>query len=267
MDVTRTTAENGNTHVRFGNHFHDNPPVPPGMEDAPATQWVETTYAALFKTMDAAAQIRGDGRLSDLGKSERIDPLMGDLVEGVAKLGAALDDYEREIECQEAELFLVPELHPQAAVLGQREVEIRQWYMHLSRQDRMSVLEQVRAGTLGQEVELALLRSPIGLVSDEFKLVHGGWKDRKRAESPDKVALLEAKKAALDRARRVGAALRVSTDRVTQWAGPKVLERLLDSKNEHARRGYKIFGIPEEVAATARVRRERIKNAELMGRR
>jgi hypothetical protein len=266
MNIERTTLESGQEVIKIGPHRHELPPMPEGMDNDAAVAWIDSGYKTLGDTIDRIEHINANQRLSEMGKTEQLEPLLGEAYESVAKLSASLDMYESQIESQEANLTSVPELHPHAAVIGQREMEIRQWFRSLEFQDRMEILSRIESGQLSSEIVYALKRTPIGLPAAEREVFDRGWAEACRRNNPKLAAEIDMKRAALDRARRATALIGATTNSVARWDRKKVLEQLVSSKNEMLSASTTLHGYSAYEVAQARQVKAWKDNDKLMGR-
>jgi hypothetical protein len=266
MPVQRTPNSEGGLQVTFGDDFaYPRPPVPAGMQGTACINWVDHADDVLDKAIDNVAAIRANKRLSTLGQDEQTEPWYAGVVESVAKLRWAVDDYEKAVNAEEATMYHLPELHPTATVFGQREQEIRTWFRNLSTDERHKVRQAIQDGTAGQEVEIALMRSPIQHIDADAAIITAGWRRRKESENPDLVASLAQRREAIDYARRAMGFHSFAVTKFTGWNKERILQRALSSENEYVRTGATVFGTPQDIAK-ARFVMEAEKNRRLMGR-
>ncbi len=181
----------------------------------------------------------------------------------MARLGFALGNYERAVDAEEAAIYALPELHPTAAVLGQREVEIREWFRSLNLKGRQEARAAISNGTAGEEVERALMRSPIAHLDSDARVIVDAWKDRKRKENIDRVMTVESKRAALDRAYFAAKHIQGTTESWTRWDRTRdTLNHLMRSTDEAVRGGYRIFGFDEADIARWRLMQRAAERSE-----
>lgn len=260
MEVIRKLADNGNTHIHFGDEvvgrfMHDIPAVPAGTEGTEPVNWSDSAYDDLWQGMDELAAIRRDARLSAVGKAERETMPTVKLIENPAKLRAALDGYEQShVISAEAFLLKGPDIAPTNMYMSTRASEIRTYVSVKIEKGRINdVLAAIAGGRASDEFIAALLDDPIGLMAEHTKVIRDVWEDRRRREKPDEFAVIDQRKKAIERARRVNACISAATSTVVGWEPTRILETLVKSSNEFAQRGLATYGFNASQAAHMRL--------------
>ena len=219
---------------------HDPDPTKSSM----ASLAVDGGLSELRDFMAARDDIQRDQRLSALGRSEKLDPLLSTTATVIANLWNSLDGEERHLEKDERHFFAVPAIDSKNAGDAIREREIRDYVRGLSTKEQGNLLKDLQQGG-HEQILLALMRSPIPVGFIE-KFAADAWRDLRRASDPGFVERLAIAKASVEWGRRSLAHVAGVFVSTTQLTADKLYRAVAD-KDGNAK-GYQAFGISAAYA-------------------
>lgn len=255
MELNTITNPDGSTtyHLPTGITFMQ-PPLDPLERESSAITLFEAAALGLGELAELTAKVRTDAALTDLGKTQKLDPERSKLVRLVANAWGNLEPFAADLDAREAKLLEVPTVDPTHAAVAVEDREIRDWWRTQSFEARAQMLERMRSGPELQRIELALLRSPVALLDGEARAVRENWERGRRLDNPGETVAIESGRRAIEWARRglsqvAGLALPVTT-----WSGDRVLREIVAAAGDAPARGFDVFGFTPEEAARMRRR-------------
>lgn len=226
------------------------PALPESETTALAAVFFRTAVDSLGDFLDKVPAIAGDGDLSDVGRSKRLEPLQRDLVLGLASVDATLDREAAHFAKRETQLYAVPRLDPTHGAMATEDAEIRGWLRQQSPADRLKVMKRIEAEPVGNErLLIAVLRTPIpAFLDDEIMFAQSLWRQAKRAEDPSEAFAIDRGRATLAWSRRGVSHVAGLSKQVLGWEPERITRTILTSPDPAHHGGFKVFGFD---AATA----------------
>jgi hypothetical protein len=169
------------------------------------------------------AKIENDQTLSDLGKTQRLDPERETLIRRLAGHVIELDKFEQRIDAREAKLLEVPILHREAAAEAIVDAEIRTWWRTLPQPERAQLMQRMNDEPGHERVEIALLRAPYGRIDIEIGAIREAWDTAKRLDNPAEASAIADAREVLAWARRGFGHLIAIAGLVTRFPVERVL--------------------------------------------
>lgn len=185
--------------------------------------------------------INRDGRYSDLGKAEQIEPVVTRLIEQVANAADFIDACEIGAAKIEADLYRPP--LAQNTLEFAWDGEVRTTLRSMSAEDRRLLIQSLQADPAGNKsVILALMRGPLRGYDPFSKAIEAIWRQTVEAEHPDTLLHIADTRGAVDWARRGIYQLAPFSMKLSGWDSNKLLRYFAGPDGEKPRGGFQAFG-------------------------
>jgi hypothetical protein len=215
--------------VELGGHKFEINAFPGGSKNTSEARWV---VEGVFDAVDTAAPnimaIRKDPRYSDIGRAEKIDPLVAGVFDRLVIAWNNLESYTRSIEKRESTLINVPPVDPQNVVAHFRAQEIRQAWNALDTAGRFELMSKL--GESSEEIAFAILKSPIPQAGEEVKYFAERWADIRREANPQEAAAIKLAKDSTEWATRNLNLVGVAAKPISGWAPERILKHVITTQ-------------------------------------
>lgn len=208
----------------------------------------EAAFSELVALDDALAAIQHDKKLSDFGKSERIEKLSGVALGNIAAAVANMDATQSSLDRIEAEALSPGVVDPGDLAGALLDQEIRAWFA--AQKNDPKVLAEI--GKLDLRVQAALMRSPIPIAEPAREILRKSWDEAKRVQDPIKHRLIASGRKSIGWA-RCGLLQMAGIARVmVGLPSDRLLHLLTSNENELAHQGLHVFGFSSNEVAMAK---------------
>jgi hypothetical protein len=220
---------------------------------------------ALQTFMTDVAAIANDASLSTLGVANQIAPLATIAICQLALSYAAVASYEAALDKRYSDLIAVPVLLPGDMVNATTDLEIRNYWATLDRQQQIELAAKMDQGPELQRFELALLRSPVpSIANDMLAMVRASWEKGCRANDVAADVAIETGRQLVEWSYRglaqLAAALLATLPR-NDYPRDRVLRVLLSDSRKQVQDAYPLFGFDDRTVATMRLQLAALKGS------
>lgn len=221
-------------------------PDAPGGHDVPAAviaAAVEALDTLTKETQDALS----DGRLSTMGRQEKLSEPQARAVNGLALLNGQLDAFASNLERRLRDHLAVDVLGPGLAQTALDDAELRRWWNGASSDDKNAVLQNAGSDAQCERAIVAVLRSPVPTITNpEVKAVQEVWAAVRNAKDPAEAQAIDGQQRGLDWARNQLATIAAIAQQLVLTYGSRsrmdVLELLMENEDQRVRDGSALFG-------------------------
>ena len=247
MPIETTPAENGATSFKFSPNFapFEIPACPDPNPHGLSRVLVNSTIDSLAAMVDQRTAIYEDAHLSGTGKDSKFDPIARNHNLSIARISDQVDMLEAAANRDESQMLAVAPIDPGHSVAAIEAREIRDW---LARLPMEKAFEAIEHG--GDQVLLAVKRSPIPMSDPLVKWANEVWNRNRRAAHPEKALQIDSDRATVEWARR-GLGIVAGVSLAATGAKPAAVLRAI---LEEGLKGYAPFGFSKTDATAAEFR-------------